>query len=53
MDSGLGVSQFTKYCNCEHELQDYMVSVSLVLIRAAVAPSIIKSSVTVIFKSSN
>ena len=53
MDFGLGVFQFTRYCDCEHELQDYMVSVSLLLIKAGVVPSIMKSFVAVIYESSN
>ena len=48
MDFGLEVFQFNRICDCEHELQDLMVSVSLVLIRTAVAPSFIESPAAII-----
>jgi len=43
MDFGLEVFQFNRICDCEHELQDLMISVSLVLISTAVASSFIES----------
>ena len=51
MDFGLEVFQFNRHCDYEYELQDLMVSVSLVLIRMAVAHSVIKSSAAVFHKS--
>jgi len=49
----LRVFQFNRFCDCEHELQDSMVSVSLLLIRTTIALSIIKSSLVIIYESSN
>jgi len=48
MDFGFEVFQFNRICDCEHELQDLMVSVSLILIRTAVAPSFIESPAAII-----
>ena len=51
MDFGLEEFQFNRICDCEHELQDLMVSVNLVLIRTAVAPLFTESSAAIFCKS--
>jgi len=51
MDFGLEVFQFNRIYDCEHELQNLMVSVSLVLIGTVVAPSFTESSTEIFCKS--
>jgi len=48
MDFGLKVFQFNRFYDCKHKLQNEMVSVSLVLIRTAVAPSFTESFAAII-----